>query len=100
MHTTAGKRPQGRSEARQRLVPSQTTLLGLVKHVTYVEGIWFDQAITGRSTADIGIECTSTFTRSGSSKYTAWSLSQDGSVRSASGARQGRYDAWSWRTIS
>ncbi len=43
------------SEARLRLVPSQTTLLGLVKHVTYVEGIWFDQAITGRSTADIGI---------------------------------------------
>ncbi len=43
------------SEVRLRLVPSQTTLLGLVKHVTYVEGIWFDQAITGRSTADIGI---------------------------------------------
>ncbi len=39
------------SEARLRLVASQTTLLGLVKHVTYVEGIWFDQAITGRSTA-------------------------------------------------
>jgi Protein of unknown function (DUF664) len=31
-------------EARLRLVPSMTTLLGLVKHVTYVEGVWFDQA--------------------------------------------------------
>jgi hypothetical protein len=42
-------------EARRRLVPSKTTLLGLVKHVTFVEGVWFDQAITGRSYADIGI---------------------------------------------
>ena len=45
-------------EARRRLVPSKTTLLGLVKHVTYVEGVWFDQAVTGRSTADIGIPTT------------------------------------------
>ena len=29
-------------EARLRLVPSKTTLLGLVKHVTYVEGVWFE----------------------------------------------------------
>lgn len=42
-------------EARRRLVPSRTTLLGLVKHATYVEGVWFDQAITGRSHADVGI---------------------------------------------
>lgn len=42
-------------EARRRLVPSKTTLLGLVKHVTFVEGVWFDQAVTGRSYAEIGI---------------------------------------------
>ena len=42
-------------EARLPLVPSKTTLLGLVKHVTFVEGVWFDQAVTGRSYADIGI---------------------------------------------
>ena len=42
-------------EARLRLVPSKTTLLGLVKHVTYVEGVWFDQAINGRSYPEIGI---------------------------------------------
>jgi hypothetical protein len=42
-------------EARRQLVPSKTTLLGLVKHVTFVEGVWFDQAITGRSYAEIGI---------------------------------------------
>jgi len=39
-------------------VPSKTTLLGLLKHVTYVEGVWFDQAISGRSYAEIGISST------------------------------------------
>lgn len=48
------------AEARLRLVPSRTTLLGLLKHVTYVEGVWFDQAITGRSYAEIGIASTPT----------------------------------------
>jgi hypothetical protein len=42
-------------EARRRLVASKTTLLGLVKHATFVEGVWFDQAVTGRSYAEIGI---------------------------------------------
>lgn len=45
-------------EACRRLVPSKTTLLGLVKHATFVEGVWFDQAITGRAFADIGIAST------------------------------------------
>ena len=45
-------------EARLRLVPSKTTLLGLLKHVTYVEGVWFDQAVTGRSYKEIGIAST------------------------------------------
>jgi hypothetical protein len=42
-------------QARRRLVPSETTLLGLVKHVTFVEKVWFDEAITGRSRSEIGI---------------------------------------------
>jgi hypothetical protein len=42
-------------EARQSLVPSKTTLLGLVKHATFVERVWFDEALTGRSRAEIGI---------------------------------------------
>lgn len=45
-------------EARRRLVPSKTTLLGLVKHAAFVEGVWFDQAITGRSYAELGIAAT------------------------------------------
>lgn len=40
------------------LVPSKTTLLGLLKHVTYVEGVWFDQAVTGRTYRQIGIPST------------------------------------------
>ncbi len=42
-------------QARRRLVPSLTTLLGLVTHATFVEQVWFDEAVTGRSRADIGI---------------------------------------------
>ena len=36
-------------QARRSLVPSRTTLLGLVKHATFVERVWFDEAVTGRS---------------------------------------------------
>jgi hypothetical protein len=42
-------------QARRTLVPSSTTLLGLVKHATFVEKVWFDEAITCRSRAEIGI---------------------------------------------
>src|SRR5271156_966290 len=42
-------------QARQSLVPSLTTLLGLVKHATFLEKVWFDEAVTGRSRAEIGI---------------------------------------------
>jgi hypothetical protein len=42
-------------QARRSLVPSRTTLLGLVKHGIFVEKVWFDEAITCRSRAEIGI---------------------------------------------
>src|ERR1700744_4600336 len=42
-------------QARRSLVPSGTTLLGLVKHATFLERVWFDEAVTGRSRAEIGI---------------------------------------------
>jgi len=45
-------------QARRRMVPSRTTLLGLVKHATFVEKVWFDEAITGRPRAEIGIPAT------------------------------------------
>ncbi|RKF28796.1 DinB family protein [Micromonospora globbae] len=46
-------------QARRSLVASRTTLLGLVKHATFVEKVWFDEAVTGRSRAEIGIPETS-----------------------------------------
>ena len=45
-------------QARRSLVASATTLLGLVKHATFVERVWFDEAVTGRSRAEIGIPAT------------------------------------------
>jgi len=33
-------------------------LLGLVKHATFVEKVWFEEAVTGRSRAEIGIPAT------------------------------------------
>jgi hypothetical protein len=41
--------------ARRSLVPSRTTLLGLVKHASFVEKVWFDEAVTCRSRAEIGL---------------------------------------------
>ncbi len=45
-------------QARRSLVPSRTTLLGLVKHATFVEKVWFDEAVTCRSRGEIGIPAT------------------------------------------
>src|SRR5215470_17348893 len=42
-------------QARRSLVPSGTTLLGLVKHATFLEKVWFDEAVTCRSRSEIGI---------------------------------------------
>ena len=45
-------------QVRRSLVPSRTTLLGLVKHTIFVEKVWFDEAITCRSRVEIGIPAT------------------------------------------
>jgi len=45
-------------QARRSLVRSRTTLLGLVKHATFVEKVWFDEAITCRPRGEIGIPAT------------------------------------------
>ncbi|MGA8255709.1 MAG: DinB family protein [Nocardioides sp.] len=41
--------------ARARLVPSLTTPLGLVKHATFVEQVWFHARVAGTSRAELGI---------------------------------------------
>lgn len=45
-------------QVRRLMVPSRTTLLGLVKHATFVEKVWFDEAISCRSRTEIGIPAT------------------------------------------
>lgn len=42
-------------EVRRHLVPSRTTLLGLVKHATFVERVWFEEARTGTSRVELGL---------------------------------------------
>ncbi|OLF10904.1 hypothetical protein BLA60_12785 [Actinophytocola xinjiangensis] len=42
-------------QARRRLVPSATTLLGLLKHVTWMQRIWFEECVGGRPRADLGL---------------------------------------------
>lgn len=42
-------------EARRRLLPSATTLLGLLAHVTYAEIVWAQEAIGGIPRAHLGL---------------------------------------------
>ena len=42
-------------QARRRLVPSMTTLLGLVKHATFAEKVWFGGALTDRRRQEMGL---------------------------------------------
>ncbi len=42
-------------QVRRRLVPSLTTLLGLVKHVTWAEQVWFHVGLAGRTREELGI---------------------------------------------
>jgi hypothetical protein len=42
-------------QARARLVPSATTLLGIVKHCVFVEKVWFHVSLAGRTREEVGI---------------------------------------------
>lgn len=42
-------------QARRRLVPSLTTPLGLVKHLIFVEQVWFQVVLGGRTRAELGL---------------------------------------------
>jgi hypothetical protein len=41
--------------ARARLVPSLTTPLGLVKHATFVEQVWFHSRVAGVPRSEVGL---------------------------------------------
>lgn len=42
-------------QASRRLVPSATTLLGLIKHVTWMQRVWFEECVGGVSRAELGL---------------------------------------------
>lgn len=42
-------------QARRSLVPSLTTLLGLVKHASFAERVWFHVTLAGRSREEVGV---------------------------------------------
>ncbi|WP_226359689.1 DinB family protein [Pseudonocardia sp. ICBG1142] len=42
-------------QARRRLVPSATTLLGLVRHAAFMETVWFGIGVHGATRAELGI---------------------------------------------
>ena len=42
-------------EAGRRLVPSATTPLGLLKHVTWMQRVWFEECIGGRPRLELGL---------------------------------------------
>ena len=44
--------------ARARLVPSLTTPLGLVKHATFVEQVWFHSRVAGVRRSELGLPST------------------------------------------
>ena len=42
-------------QARRRLVPSATTLLGLLKHVTWMQRVWFEGCVGNVARGDLGL---------------------------------------------
>ena len=42
-------------QARRHLVSSATTLLGLLKHVTWMQRVWFEECVGGMSRRDLGL---------------------------------------------
>ncbi len=79
-------------------MPSETTLLGLVKHAAFVERGWFDVALAGRSRAELGLPDTAEESfmltlddtvDSVSELSRSWLLTADGLVSSARHGRSG-----------
>ena len=47
-------RRAAREQAR-RLVPSATTVLGLLEHVTWMQRVWFEECVGGTSRRQLGL---------------------------------------------
>ncbi|AOS64537.1 DinB family protein [Actinoalloteichus hymeniacidonis] len=64
-------------QARRRLVPSATTLLGLLKHVAWMQRVWFEECVGGTSRQELGLV---------SSADESFQLSDDDSIASVTAA--------------
>jgi uncharacterized damage-inducible protein DinB len=64
-------------QARRRLVASSTTLLGLLKHVTWMQRVWFEECVGGSSRRELGLVST---------PEESFRLSDDDSVASVAAA--------------
>jgi hypothetical protein len=42
-------------QVRRQLVSSATTLLGLLKHVTWMQRVWFEECVSGTSRRELGL---------------------------------------------
>ncbi|GAA2992106.1 DinB family protein [Actinokineospora diospyrosa] len=42
-------------QARRNLVPSATTLLGLLKHLTWMQRVWFEECVGGTPRQELGL---------------------------------------------
>src|SRR5580693_6779081 len=42
-------------QARRHLVSSATTLLGLLKHITWMQRVWFEECVGGTSRQELGL---------------------------------------------
>lgn len=69
-------------QARRQLVPSATTLVGIVKHCIFVEQVWFHVSLAGRSRAEVGIP---------ESAEDSWTLEESDTVESV---LAGYLEAW------
>src|ERR687898_2932495 len=66
-------------QARRRLVASATTLLGLLKHVTWMQRVWFEECVGGTSRGELGLV---------ESPDASFELSDDDTVDSLAAAHQ------------
>ena len=66
-------------EARRRLVPSATTLLGLLKHVTWMQRVWFEECVGGTPRRELGL---------GQTPDESFQLSDDDTVASVTRAHR------------
>ena len=66
-------------QARRELVTSATTLLGLLKHVTWMQRVWFEECVGGRSRRELGLV---------SSPLESFQLADDDSVASVTAAHR------------